>query len=178
MAASCLHGFVVMRQPPHLIHPQGNAESGAGHRSGAAPASVPPLTPRKKGEGLDNLIRSLEERYQLGFKVRGELRSPAHSQTAADTVVKKIQYLYFSDGPALDQALAEFATTAISVAKDQRLDVLSNILRSKTQYKSPVSRSGTPISVKNVPPKGLKTPQPCKYIHGSSLHTSTWRMAQ
>jgi hypothetical protein len=137
------------------------------------------LTPRKKGEGLDNLIRSLEERYQLGFKVRGELRSPAHSQTAADAVAKKIQYLYFSDEPALHQALAAFATTATFLAKDQQLDVLSNILRSKTQYKSPVSKPGTPTNAKNVPPKSLRTPQPCKYIHDWSLHTSTtWRMAQ
>lgn len=151
-----------MNQSPRLVYPQGNARSGAAHRSAAAPASVP-LTPRKKGEGLDKLMHLLEKKYQLGFKLKTELRSPARSKTAADTVSKRIQYLYYSDPPVLEDALATFATTATFIAKDQRLEVLSNILRSKVQHESPVSRTGTPMSARNLPPKGLNSPQPCRY---------------
>ena len=150
-----------MQQPPRSARPQGN---GAAHGSGAAPASVPvpPLTPRKKGEGLNNLIRSLESRYQLGFKVNDEFRSPARNVTAADAVAKKIQFLYYSHEGALHDALAAFASAAPYVAEGQKLHMLSDLLKSKTQYGSPVSRSGTPT--RNVPPKTLKTPQLCKCI--------------
>ncbi|XPS75497.1 hypothetical protein M3J09_007573 [Ascochyta lentis] len=149
-----------MHQSSRLAYPQGNVGRGAGHRSAAAPASVPPSTPRKKGEGLDNLIRSLERQYQLGFKTNLEFKSPARNKTTADIVVDKIQYLYYSHGPALDEVLRTFASRAALLAKEQRLSELLHILRSKIQHESPISRTGTPMSARNVPPKILKTPQP------------------
>ena len=149
-----LHGFVVMQQPPRLVHPQGNAGSGAGPRSGAAPVSVPaPLTPRKKGEELDKLIRSLEDQYQLDFSVTVGLRSPAKRKTTANALEQRIQFLFFSHRPALDDALARFATTGTFIPKEQRVDTLLSILRNTTQCVTPTSRSGTPLSTKNIPPK-------------------------
>jgi len=148
-----LYGFVVMQQPPRLV------QSGAGQRSGTAPASVPPLTPRKKGEELNDLICSLEDRYQLGFNVKAGLRSPAQRKSTADTAAQLIKFLFFSHRPALDDALATFATTATFIAKDQQANALLTVLRSKTQHGSPISRSATP---KNVPPKSLKTSQLCR----------------
>jgi hypothetical protein len=166
LASRCLHGPALMQQPPRFARPQGN---GAAHGSSAAPASVPvpPLTPRKKGEGLNNLIRSLESRYQLGFKVNGELRSPARNVTAADGVAKKIQFLYYSHERALHDALAAFESAAPYAAEGQKLNMLFDFLKAKTQHGSPVSRSGTPTSTKNEPPKSLKTPQFCKCIFKS-----------
>lgn len=159
-----LHGFAVMQQPPRLVHPQGNVGSGAGQRSRAAPASVPvpPSTPRKKGEELDNLIRLLEDQYQLGFSVSAGPRSPATRKTTADILEQKIQFLFFSHRPALDDALARFTTTATVIPKEQRADSLLDILRSTTKGATPTSRSGTPLSTKNVPPKSLKQSQLCK----------------
>lgn len=174
-AADRLHGFEVMYQSPRLVYPQGNDRNGAGHRSSAAPASVPvhhtPLTPRKTGVALDNLLRSLEHQYQLGFKNKSEW-SPARSKTAADVVAKKIQHLFFSSRTDLEDALAAFAKIATSTAQNERLGVLSNILRSKV----PRSRTGTPTSTKNVPPRSLDTAQPCKYIQARS-HTITRQRA-
>ncbi|KAF3050045.1 hypothetical protein E8E11_006510 [Didymella keratinophila] len=139
-----------MQQPPRLV------QSGAGQRSGTAPASVPPLTPRKKGEELNDLICSLEDRYQLGFNVKAGLRSPAQRKSTADIAAQLIKFLFFSHRPALDDALATFATTATFIAKDQQTSALLTVLRSKTQHGSPISRSATP---KNVPPQSLKTSQ-------------------
>ncbi|KAF3039373.1 hypothetical protein E8E12_006968 [Didymella heteroderae] len=141
-----------------MVHLQGSAGSGAGQRSGAAPASVPvpPLTPRKKGEELDDLICSLEDRYQLGFNIKAGLRSPAQRKSTADRAVQLIKFLFFSHRPALDDALATFATTAAFIVRDQRANALLTILRSKTQHGSPTSRSATP---KNVPPRSLRTSQ-------------------
>ena len=170
LAQKHLHGFVVMQQLPRSVHPQGNG-NGAAHRSGVAPASVPPLTPQKKGEYLDNLIRSLEDQYQLGLKAGAGLRSPARSKTAEDTAIQMIQRLYYTHGPALDDALAAFAAVATFIPKDQRLEALSTILRNKIKHKSPMSRSGTPMNARNVPPKSLKTPQPCKCASETYCHT-------
>ncbi|KAJ8106796.1 hypothetical protein OPT61_g9304 [Boeremia exigua] len=153
--AAC--GFVVMQQPPRLALP-GNGS--AGPRSRAAPASVPPLTPRKKGEGLDNLLRSLDEKYQLGLNIRTVWTSPARRKTAADGVLKTIRFLYYRQEAALNDALVTFETTAEFIAKDQRLDVLANILRNKHQSGSPITRSGTPTSATNAPPTNSKTPHP------------------
>ena len=163
LASRCLHGCALMQQPPRSARPQGN---GAAHGSGAAPASVPvpPLTPRKKGEGLNSLIRSLESRFQLGFKVNSEFRSPARNVTAADAVAKKIQFLYYSHERALHDALAAFESAAPYAAEGQKLNMLSDFLKAKTQNGSSVSRSGTPTSTRNEPPKSLKTLQLCKCI--------------
>jgi hypothetical protein len=155
-----LYGFEIMRRSPRLR--QVNDMSSAGPRSAAAPASVPPSTPRK-GEALTNLIRSLEEQWQLGFKLLPEYRSPARNKSAVDNVAKDIQYLYYSARPALDDALEMFATMAAFIEQDQRLNVLSKILRHKTQQQSPISRKGTPLSARKVPPKSPHLPQPCKY---------------
>ncbi|KZM24659.1 uncharacterized protein EKO05_0007083 [Ascochyta rabiei] len=149
-----------MHQSSRLAHPQGNVGRGAGHRPAAAPASVPPpSTPRKNGEGLNNLIRSLEQRYQWDLKINSKYRSPAQLHTTEDAVTSRIQRLYYSTGSALHDALEAFANTAKSLEKHQRLHVLLKILKSKGQHESPVSRTGTPMSARNVPPKSLPTPQ-------------------
>lgn len=165
-----------MQQPPRLVYPHGTGGS-AGHHP-AAPASVPPSTPRKKGEVLNQLIRSLENQYHLGFRVSTELRSPIHSKSAADLVANRIQHLFYSHKPALDEVLATFATTATFIPKEQQLDALSSIIRSKVQHESPTSRTGTPLSGRNVPRGSLKTSQPCRYILIVLTHARTWRSVE
>ncbi|KAF1922470.1 uncharacterized protein M421DRAFT_10521 [Didymella exigua CBS 183.55] len=133
-----------MQQPPRLHG------SGAGQRSGAAPASVPvaPSTPRKAQE-LDNLIRSLEDQYQLGFNVKRGHRSPAQLKRTADRAARQIGNLFYNHRPVLDDALATFATTATFIAKDQRANPLLTVLQTKSPHVSPMSRSGTTMSAKN-----------------------------
>ena len=164
-----------MHQSSRLVHPQGNAEGDAGHCSATASASVPLLTPRKKGEDLNRLICSLEKQYQLGLRVWDEHRSPVHHlhQTTADKVYRKSQRSSFSSSPALDDALAIFETSAPFLASDQRLDVLYNILRSKTDRQSPVLRVDTP-SEKTVPLKVLKASQQRKYTFRYCSDGSVW----
>lgn len=162
-ATERLHDLVVMQQPPRLNRTQGDGRGCAGP---SASVPVPPSTPRKKGEALNQLLRSLEDQYQLGFKVSGEPRSPINKTSAADPVQNRIQHLFYRQKPALDEALVAFATTATYIPQAQRLSALLDILRSKTQHDSPVSRAGTPLSARNVPPKTLKAPQPCKCNHG------------
>lgn len=153
-----------MHQSAHLVHLQNNAEGDAEHRSSTASASAPLQTPRKKGEDLNRLICSLEQQYQLGLRVWDEHRSPIHQlhQTTADKVYRKIQRLFFSSGPTLDDALAIFETSASFLPSEQRLGLLYNILRSKTDARSPLSGADTPLCEKRAPLKVLKTSQQCK----------------
>lgn len=149
-----------MQQPPRLVPPQGNG-GGAGHRP-TAPASVPPSTPRKTGDELNRIIRSLEDQHRFGLIVP-PVRSPIRSKSVAELVADRIQQLYWSHRSTLDRALETFATTATYIPKDQKLEALRSILRSESQHDTPTSRAGTPIDAKNVPPKILKSLQPCKY---------------
>lgn len=153
-----MHDRRAMQQPLRSVRPQYNVRSGVVHRSEAVPASVPPLTPRKANE-LDDLIESLEDKYKLGFMTQSGLRSPATAKSKADIALKKIRYLFFSDKPALHDALARFATALTGPAKDQRLDELLRILRRKTSHESTKAKLGTPISERDVLPK---TSQSCK----------------
>lgn len=169
MCREDLHGFVAMQQPTRLVRPQGGgARSGAGQR-GAAPASVPTAlhTPRKEGE-LDKLISSIENKFQLDFNVKVGLRSPALRKSTTDNALQLIQFLFFNDRPALDDALATFAITVSHIEKEKRASALLTVLRTKTQHALPLSRSGTPFSANRVPPGSLKTSQLCKCIseHG------------
>lgn len=156
-----------MQHVPRLV-PPGKAEGVAGLRSGAAPASLP-QTPRKKGEYLDKLLRSLEDQYHLGLKTGSDWRSPARHNTIADKVNRKIQHLYFSYEPALDDAIATFANIASSITKDKRLEEFWKILLSKAEQSTPTSRTATPPTAKNVPPS-QKTPQLRKYTSKRCTH--------
>ncbi|KAH6644503.1 RNA dependent RNA polymerase-domain-containing protein [Boeremia exigua] len=150
-----------MPQPPRLVPPN-NAGGRAGLR-GAAPASVPvpPSTPRKNAEGFDELLRSLKNDYQLEeLKIGAGLKSPARSKTVADGVIQRLRYFYYQDESTLDEVLSTFAISAKLLDIEKRLGVLAEILRRKDPRGVPVSRSGTPVSARNVPQTRLKTPQP------------------
>lgn len=173
LVRSCLHGFALMRQTPRSVYPQGNNGSGvaAAHRPGATVASVPPLTPRKRGEDLLHLMRSLEEEHQLGFNTKDEIISPSRNSTAADAVVRKIQALFYNNGEALEDALAAFKTKTPIAATDQRLSLLSALLQSPYQQMSPASRSGTQANARRLPPSNFKIPQTCKCVSDSYFYT-------
>jgi hypothetical protein len=150
-----------MRQSPRLL--QGN-RNGAGRSNDPQPIiphSLLPHTPRhpKSGAALDDLIRSLEDEWRLGLKVRGALWSPQKidEKSTADKVHGQIKRLFFSARPALEIALELFKDTAPGFAPNKRLELLHGILKSKT--KSPISRVGTPL---NEPSKSLKSVQTCK----------------
>lgn len=152
-----------MRRSPRLG--QGNDRSDAGYRSAAAPASLP-LTPRgqRNGKALDNLVHSLEAKWQLGLRTWTDPRSPAHHTSAADRLYAKIQRLYFSSPLVLNEALATFESTATRIPLEQRFEELSNIIIEKLQNASPIPKTGAPSSTKNKPPKTLQSSRPCKYL--------------
>jgi hypothetical protein len=150
-----------MRQSPRLL--QGN-RSGAGRSNDSQPTiegSLPPRTPRhpKTGAALDELVRSLEDKWRLGLKVRGTLWSPqkADVRSTAEKVYGQIKRLFFSAQPALEDAIKSFEKQANGFPHEKRLEVLHGILKSRTL--SPISRAGTPL---NEPPKSLKSVQTCK----------------
>lgn len=154
-----------MRRSPRLS--QGNYNNAPPGRStqAAAPASGPlsvPQTPShpRTGTALVQLIRSIEDRWSLGLKIRGDDWSPHKSTTEdiADKVYGQIKRLFFSARPALDAALENFEQTRGGFAHEKQLELLHGILKSKTH--SPISRAGTPL---NEPPKSLKPSQMCKW---------------
>jgi hypothetical protein len=180
LALKPLHGSGVMRRSPHLG--QGNNGSGAAQHRSAAPASVPPSTPRgqRNGEELDDIVRSFEEKWQLGLKTCDKFKSPSQNTTAEGKVYQQIQCLYFlkSDKSALHDALAIFDTVALRILPDQQLEALADILRKKIRDIVPISRVGTPSSARNERSKSLRPTQRCKSalkyrcFHTSMLDTS------
>jgi hypothetical protein len=162
-----------MRQSPRLL--QGN-RSGAGRSNDPQPTiddSLPPDTPRhaKTGVGFDDLVRSLEQRYRLGLKVRDNLWSPQKVKSAEDKVVGQIKHLFYTSRPALEEALKSFQDIENGFPPDERLKTLKGILKSKTQ--SPMSRAGTPL---NEPPNSLKSVQTCKCtLLYTLLYMTGWR---
>ncbi|KAF2828010.1 hypothetical protein CC86DRAFT_438904 [Ophiobolus disseminans] len=148
------------------MRPTRRLEDNAWNRMGSRPAvpaaaSLPhPQTPHRlrSNPGLDNLIRELDNEWQLGLtRGQSQLRSPAHNRTAADRTYRRIQHLFYSARPALDDVLQDFGRTArAGLATEAPLDVLHDMLKSRVTP-GPPSRTGTP---KNVPPKSLLTSNP------------------
>ncbi|OCK74509.1 hypothetical protein K432DRAFT_409803 [Lepidopterella palustris CBS 459.81] len=122
---------------------------------------VVPTTPhrRRTGEGLNNIIRSLESRWNLGLSVRGPDWSPSTSaKTLADKVFGQIKLIYFSSEPALHRTLDEFSAYASNYPQAGRLEYLFVLLR-KASGSAGRKVSGYE-SPQNDPPKTLRSPFP------------------
>lgn len=136
-----------MRRSPRLANGAGN-----GSRS-ATPTHVPnPQTPQhpRSGAVLDDLVRSLDSEWQLGLsRTNNHLSSPSQPRTLAGRTYSRIQLLFYTSRPALDDALRIFNSTARGCPLEKRLETLYRILLAQP---TPVPRSGTP---RNVPPKTL-----------------------
>ena len=144
------------------IVPQSNREQDGG--PGAPAPATTPKTPRKDGATLSSLIRSLENKFQLGLDISEGLLSPSQrSDALPGKVYAQIKHLYWSSEPALEKALDSFRQIATGFIPEKRLEVLHGILKSQTP--SRMSRAGTPLSsqggLSNVPPKSLI---PCEYL--------------
>ncbi|KAF2026769.1 RNA-directed RNA polymerase 2 [Setomelanomma holmii] len=121
----------------------------------AGPASLPlpqPETPHhpRTGAALDTIVRALDDDWQLGLRRVRQLRSPLYHQSTADKTYAKIQRLFYSARPALDEVIGRFNKAAPSFPREARLDILNGLLKSQTLTPS---RVGTPVSARNVPPK-------------------------
>lgn len=129
------------------------------HGQSPEPTGAGPTAPRtphhpKSGAVLKQLIQSLEAKWQLGLKVH-EHQSPAQTRTTADKIKARIQYLFFSSRPALDEALEKFEASAAGLAPEEHVYVLDGLLKSKQFTNSPQSLSGIPVGTRNQPPKSL-----------------------
>jgi hypothetical protein len=136
--------------------------------AGSLPLPLPlPGTPHhiRRGADIDNLIRSLEDKWRIGLKLRSAEWSPKKSAGSTDDLADKIygivKRLFFSAQPALNDAINTFEEQASRTAPRERLRLLYRILLSKTKKDGgPVSRTGTP---KNEPPKSLASALPGKH---------------
>ncbi|KAH9870156.1 hypothetical protein J1614_007078 [Plenodomus biglobosus] len=140
-----------MRKSTRLA--QGNHGQSPEPTGAVGPAPRTPHHP-KSGAVLKQLIQSLEAKWQLGLKVH-EHQSPAQTRTTADKIKARIQYLFFSSRPALDEALEKFEASAAGFAPEEHVYVLDGLLKSKQFTKSPQSRIGIPVGTQNQPPKSL-----------------------
>ena len=93
--------------------------------------AVPPRTPnRQGGQGINDIVRSLETRWQLGLSVWDKPVSPSSKMgTNADKVYNKIQFLYFSSRSTLTRIVQEFDSHAAEKPSDsERLAYLLKLL--------------------------------------------------
>jgi hypothetical protein len=145
-------------------------------RAAGPAASLPvPETPHhpRTGAALNSLIRSLDDQWQLGLGKVRQLRSPAQHQSTADKTYAKIQRLFYSARPALDDVIQSFTKVAPGFPNDARLGVLHGMLKSQTL---PPSRVGTPVSARNVPPKSLLCK--CVFTHARLLTGAGGRLSR
>lgn len=107
-----------------------------------------PNTPKRTGDSLNELIRSLEAECQLGLQVRDSTWSPSkRAGSLEDKVQGQIKRCYFSSEPALRQTLQKFKADAERLPEqEERLKLLHLLLRSQTStpQSSRVLRSQTP----------------------------------
>ncbi|KAH7066941.1 RNA dependent RNA polymerase-domain-containing protein [Paraphoma chrysanthemicola] len=145
------------RRSPRLRNDARTAAGGSAALPAPVPHSLPqPTTPQhpRTGAALSNLIRSLDDEWHLGLGKIPQLRSPAQHQTTADKTYAKIQRLFYSARPALDDVIQSFTKVASGFPKEAQLEVLHGMLKSQTTQ--PPSRVRTPVSgSRNVPPKSL-----------------------
>jgi hypothetical protein len=132
----------------------------AGAPTGSPAASLPlPGTPHRirRGADLDNLIRSLENKWKIGLKLRGAEWSPKKSagDDVADKVYGIVKRLFFSAQPALNDAIHSFEELAPRTAPREHLGLLHRTLLSKIK-----KDIGMP---KNDPPKSLASALTGKY---------------
>lgn len=122
----------------------------------AAPALVPPTTPQhpKSGAALDQLLRKLEDEWQLDLEVGGQ-QTPAKMRTTAGKAKQKIQYLFYSSMPVLHGVLRRFKEDVPRRRNISRLELLDSLLREEVSAQSPRSGTATPVSTRNQPPKSL-----------------------
>ena len=119
------------------------------------PAVSLPATPQhlRPGAALDDQIRSLEEEWRLGLKIRGAEWSPKRSNTddTADKIYALVKFLFYRAPTALKQAIGEFRAAAPGSRHQDRLALLRRIL-SSTKESELATRGRTP---RNEPPKSL-----------------------
>jgi hypothetical protein len=106
-----------------------------------SPGTPQPSQSRGSGSALNELIRTLENKWRLGLSPRVEMRSPSKAANSmADKVYNNIQRLYYTDRPALDRILVNFDTEAAHGAPLTKLQSLLQLLqRVPTQVKTPQS---------------------------------------
>lgn len=142
----------------------------------AAPASAPPRTPHrpKNGAELKELVRSIEEKWHLGLNISDEAQSPAQNRTTAGKAVATIKELFWTDMPALDEAVDCFHKSASGFRQEARLDLLIGMLRSRRSTRSPLSRPAAPIGARN----DLRKSLPCKCISEALTRGNVFRGIQ
>jgi hypothetical protein len=131
--------------------------TGNGNTRGLGPvASLPvPRTPergpRKELDGIDDLVRSLEERWQIGLKLRGDKWSPRRNNAddKADKVFGLIKFLFHQNPPALRDVIESFQHLDVDTFYGERLTLIHKTLKTKSETiqaekSEPVSRAGTP----------------------------------
>jgi hypothetical protein len=147
----------------------------AGAPNGGPAASLPlPGTPHRRGADIDNLIRSLEDKWKIGLKLRCTEWSPKKSagDDVADKIYGIVKRLFFSSQRALDDAINTFEQTAPRTAPRDRLGLLYRALKDGV---GPVSRTGTP---KNDPPKSLASVLAGKYFYAACLPSIVWQLSE
>ncbi|KAJ4987122.1 RNA-directed RNA polymerase [Stagonosporopsis vannaccii] len=132
-----------MQQQPRAVS---QVSGGVGRAGPSASLPVLPLTPRKDGRALNQLMRTIEDKHHLGLPISNEPRSRAQQTSPVDVVANKIQLLFYKDESALHDALKTFASKTTFTSKSQQLDVFLDILKRQVQHLSPTSRVETPLS--------------------------------
>jgi hypothetical protein len=111
------------------------------------PAASLPGTPRRlrPGAAIDDLICSLEEKWNLGLKVRGADWSPKRSSTddTPDKICALVKFLYYHARVALNQGIEEFESQAPGQEREKRSESLRQILSRKKEGEL-MSRGMTP----------------------------------
>lgn len=161
-----------MRPNAALAASNGNRGQGAGAGPAAPAASFGTPHRERNGVALDDLIRSLEAEWQLGLKLHG-LQSPSQrAESLSGKVYGQIQFLHYSSPGVLHKLLDGFRQMAPVLQPATRLELLNERLNMEMPSKS---RTGTPASSqgnRNVPPKTLKSAQPCEFVQANT-HNST-----
>jgi len=101
--------------------PQGNHGQGGG--LGA------PSTPRKDGAQLNQLVKSLNEQFQLRLPIRGKEWSPSTSTGLPDKVYSHIQRLYWAPGDQLVLALGRLQVKASETRPSDHLRLFYEVLQ-------------------------------------------------
>jgi hypothetical protein len=128
------------------------------------PAVSLPATPQhlRPGAAIDDQIRSLEQEWRLGLRIRGAQWSPErlNNNDTADKIYALVKFLFYRAPTALEQAITEFRDRAPHEPHPARLALLRQILYS-TKEGELATRGRKP---KNEPPKSLAASLSSEYI--------------
>ncbi|PWO26827.1 RNA-directed RNA polymerase 2 [Pyrenophora tritici-repentis] len=109
------------------------------------------------GEAINDRIRSLERKWNLGLRIRGEGWSPTTKNPSdlADKTFGLVKRLFYLP-PALDKAIENFEGLARqwprNKPRNERLEELYRTLQNEVKKHTPAPKNATP---RNNPPKSL-----------------------